>query len=257
MKKLLFVVWGGIFIFAAAAVTFKPTLTQTHQILKKCLLALFLIVCTTQTTTTLVAQSVSPSPNIIVILADDLGYGDVSYNHANPEFLTPNIDSLAINGVQFTNGYVTHPFCTPTRAALITGRYQQRFGIENLINEEDATNSMLGLPLTELTLAQLLKPAGYTCGLIGKWHLGTAPTLSPNQRGFDYFYGFLGGQNNYWNAKVLQNGTSVSTIKATPTTGYTLSAWTGSGTGSYTGSVNPSSITIGGPITEMAAFTHN
>jgi arylsulfatase A-like enzyme len=156
------------------------------------------------------AQQALNPPNIIVILADDLGYGDVSYNHSNPEFLTPNIDSLAINGVQFTNGYVTHPFCTPTRAALLTGRYQQRFGIENLINEQDETNSRLGLPLTELTLPQLLKPAGYVCGLIGKWHLGTAPALFPNQRGFDYSYGFLGGAFNYWNTKMLQNGTSVS-----------------------------------------------
>jgi arylsulfatase A-like enzyme len=77
--------------------------------MKKFLLLLFVAVCTLQATTTLVAQSLPPRPNIIVIIADDLGYGDVSYNHVNPEFLTPNIDSLAINGVQFTNGYVTHP----------------------------------------------------------------------------------------------------------------------------------------------------
>ena len=80
---------------------------------------------------TLQAQSVPPPPNIVVILADDLGYGDVSYNRVNPDFLTPNIDSLTINGIQFSNGYVTHPFCSPSRAALLTGRYQQRFGHEN------------------------------------------------------------------------------------------------------------------------------
>src|SRR6187551_1573658 len=99
--------------------------------LKKCFLALFLVVCVTQATTTLVAQSVPPCPNVIVILADDLGYGDVSYNRVNPDFLTPNIDSLAINGVKCTNGYVTHPFCSPSRAGLLTGRYQHRFGHEN------------------------------------------------------------------------------------------------------------------------------
>ena len=166
------------------------------------------------------AQSNPPRPNIVVILADDLGYGDVSYSSTNPDFLTPNIDSLARNGVQFTNGYVTHPFCTPSRAALLTGRYQQRFGVENLLNQVDDNNPRLGLPISELTLPQLLKPMGYVCGLIGKWHLGTAPTLLPNQRGFDYFFGFLGGQSNYWNATMLQNGTRVFT------TGYLTDIFT-------------------------------
>jgi len=91
---------------------------------------------------------------------------------------------------------------------LLTGRYQQRFGHENQPVDD---NSIQGLPLTELTLAQLLKPACYVCGIIGKWHLGSAPSLSPNQRGFDYFYGFPGPAVNYWNAGMLQNGTFVST----------------------------------------------
>src|SRR5438105_10758676 len=181
--------------------------------LKKFLLPLFVLVCALQATMTLQAQSVPP-PNIIIILADDLGYGDVSYNRVNPDFLTPNIDSLTINGVKCTNGYVTHPFCSPSRAALLTGRYQQRFGVENLwVNQPDNNNT--GLPISELTLPQLLKPAGYICGLIGKWHLGTAPSLLPNQRGFDYFYGFLGGLFPYYNSPsypypLLQNGTPVS-----------------------------------------------
>jgi arylsulfatase A-like enzyme len=149
-------------------------------------------------------------PNIIVVLADDLGYGDVSFNRVNPDFLTPNIDSLTINGIKCTNGYVTHPFCSPSRAALLTGRYQQRFGHENQ-PEDDNSNPRLGLPLTELTLPQLLKPAGYVCGMIGKWHLGTAPALLPNQRGFDYFFGFLGPATGYWNsAGLLQNGKGIS-----------------------------------------------
>jgi len=169
------------------------------------------VVCALQATVILQAQSVPP-PNIIVILADDMGYGDVSYNLTNPDFLTPNIDSLTVNGVQCTNGYVTHGFCSPSRAALLTGRYQQRFGHENQPNEEvvDFTNPRLGLPLTELTLPQLLKPAGYTCGMIGKWHLGAEPRMLPNQRGFDYFYGFSGGAAGYYGERMLQNGTFAS-----------------------------------------------
>src|SRR5438046_8262383 len=124
-------------------------------------------------------------PNIIIILADDLGYGDVSFN-GSPDWLTPNIDSLMTNGVRCSSGYVTHPFCSPSRAALLTGRYPQSFGHEHQPNEEvvDFTNPRLGLPLTELTLPQLLKPAGYVSGIIGKWHLGSEPSLLPNQRGF-------------------------------------------------------------------------
>jgi arylsulfatase A-like enzyme len=172
-------------------------------------LAFSLIACTFISFSA-VAQS--RQPNIVIILADDLGYGDVSYNRVNPDFLTPNIDSLTINGVQCTNGYVTHPFCSPSRAALLTGRYQQRFGYENQPNEEvlDNTNPRLGLPLTELTLSELLQPAGYACGIIGKWHLGIAPSLLPNQRGFDYFYGFLTGNADYYGERMLQNGTPAS-----------------------------------------------
>src|SRR5207253_10400259 len=109
-------------------------------------------------------------PNIIIILADDLGYGDVSFNGC-PDYLTPNIDSLTTNGVKCSNGYVTHPFCSPSRAALLTGRYQQRFGHENNPDIDDDANPRLGLPVQELTLSQILKPAGYACGWIAKWHL--------------------------------------------------------------------------------------
>src|SRR5207245_6174673 len=95
----------------------------------------------------------APPPNIIIILADDLRYGDVSFNGC-PDYLTPNIDSLTTNGVSCSSGYVTHPFCSPSRAALITGRYHQRFGHENRPDNG-------GLPLGELLLGQILKPAGY------------------------------------------------------------------------------------------------
>src|SRR4029077_11508143 len=136
-------------------------------------------------------------PNIVVILADDLGYGDVSFNGC-PDYQTPNIDSLATTGVWCSNGYVTHPFCSPSRAGLITGRYQQRFGHENNA-EDDTTNPGLGLPMQELLLPQILKPAGYVCGIVGKWHLGEAPNLRPTQRGFDEFFGFLSCCSNYFN----------------------------------------------------------
>ncbi|HTE87939.1 MAG TPA: sulfatase-like hydrolase/transferase, partial [Terriglobales bacterium] len=149
------------------------------------------------------AQSVQP--NIVIILADDLGYGDVAFNGC-PDYATPNIDSLTINGVGCSSGYVTHPFCSPSRAALITGRYQQRFGHENQ-PEIDASNPRLGLPLQELPLSQMLKAAGYVCGWIGKWHLGNAPNLSPTQRGFDEYFGFLQGASQYYNASLFRNDT--------------------------------------------------
>jgi arylsulfatase A-like enzyme len=153
------------------------------------------------------ALAQSPHPNIVVILADDLGYGDLSYNGC-PDYQTPNIDAFASNGILCTNGYVTHPFCSPSRAALLTGRYQQRFGHEENPDGDDA-NPRLGLPETEITLPQILKPAGYVCGIVGKWHLGVASNLHPLQRGFDEFFGFLGPDSNYYNANLLRNETPI------------------------------------------------
>ena len=162
-------------------------------------LALLLLLC--WVASSLRAQS-SNHPNIVVILADDLGYGDVSFNGC-PDYITPNIDAFAGNGVRCSNGYVTHPFCSPSRAALITGRYQQRFGHEN--QPDDG-----GLPLGELLLPQILKPAGYVCGAIGKWHLGARSGYRPVQRGFDEFYGFLGSQSEYFNAPLFRDDTRVT-----------------------------------------------
>jgi arylsulfatase A-like enzyme len=144
-------------------------------------------------------------PNIVVILADDLGYGDVGFNGC-PDIPTPNIDALAANGALCTNGYVTHPTCSPSRAAIMTGRYQQRFGheIQPTFDTLVPQNPRLGLPESELTLAQLLKPAGYVCAAIGKWHLGFAPNLFPTERGFDEFFGFLDAQQGYYNTYIWE-----------------------------------------------------
>lgn len=135
-------------------------------------------------------------PNILVIMADDLGYADLGYTGAK-DIYTPNIDKLANNGIQMQNGYVTHPVCGPSRAGLITGRYQARFGME--IN---VTNSFYdefsGLPLTEQTFGTRMQKVGYNTGIVGKWHLGGNQKYHPHNRGFDYFFGFLAGGHTYF-----------------------------------------------------------
>ena len=133
-------------------------------------------------------------PNIVVILSDDQGYADVSYNpHSPSEVSTPNIDKLAKSGVICTDGYASGYVCSPTRAGLMTGRYQQRFGIYT------AGQGGTGMPLDEIWMPMHLKPAGYTSGAFGKWHLGVSMDYHPNNRGFDYFYGFMGrGAHDYW-----------------------------------------------------------
>jgi arylsulfatase A-like enzyme len=135
-------------------------------------------------------------PNIVLILADDLGYAGLSVQ-GSKDVPTPNIDSIAANGVRFTDGYVTCPICAPTRAGLLTGRYQQRFGFETNPGPEAYADEEFGLPLGQPTLAERLKPLGYATGMFGKWHLGYKPELTPPRRGFDEFFGFLSGANNY------------------------------------------------------------
>jgi arylsulfatase A-like enzyme len=133
-------------------------------------------------------------PNILLIVADDLGYGDIGA-HGGKAVPTPNIDKLARSGVRFTNGYVSAPYCSPSRAGLLTGRYQTRFGHE--FNPHVGPEGKLGLPLDQRTLADLLRAAGYRTGLIGKWHLGFSKDHHPQSRGFDEFFGFLVGGHNY------------------------------------------------------------
>ncbi|MBI1197990.1 MAG: sulfatase-like hydrolase/transferase [Phenylobacterium sp.] len=132
-------------------------------------------------------------PNVIVILADDLGYGDTSA-YGSPIARTPNIDALAADGVRFTQGYVSHPVCSPSRAGLLTGRYQTRFGWEfNPVGRDRTT----GVSRNETFVAQIMKSAGYHTGMVGKWHLGEAAGYQPLDRGFDEFFGVLGGQTSY------------------------------------------------------------
>lgn len=134
-------------------------------------------------------------PNIIIILTDDQGYADVGFNGCK-DIPTPNIDRIAKSGVVFTNGYVSYAVCAPSRAGLITGRYQDRFGYSRnpLYRPFDAS---IGLPLTEQTLPELLKQNGYNTMGIGKWHLGVHEKFRPWNRGFNEFFGFLGGGHRY------------------------------------------------------------
>jgi len=143
-------------------------------------------------------------PNIVLIVSDDQGYADVScYDHPQ-EVSTPNIDRLARQGVRLTNAYASAYVCAPTRAGLLTGRYQQRFGFYT------GGDSRTGLPLSEVTLADLLKKQGYATAVIGKWHVGIQPEYRPLKRGFDEFYGFLGhGAHDYFNLRITDDYTSI------------------------------------------------
>jgi arylsulfatase A-like enzyme len=136
-------------------------------------------------------------PNIVILLADDYGYADAGFQGCQ-DIPTPHLDALARSGVRCTSGYVSGPYCSPTRAGLMTGRYQQRFGHEFNPGNGGARANDIGLPLTETTLADRLKSAGYATGLVGKWHLGEAPKFHPQQRGYDEFFGFLGGAHPYF-----------------------------------------------------------
>ncbi len=136
----------------------------------------------------------APRPNIIVIVADDLGYGDTSA-YGSKIIKTPNIDAMAAAGVRFTSGYVTHPVCAPSRAAILTGRYQQRFGWEFNPVGRDRRG---GVSLEQPFVGDALKKVGYHTGLIGKWHLGDAPGYRPLDRGFDEFFGITAGATSFY-----------------------------------------------------------
>ncbi|MCL7752629.1 sulfatase-like hydrolase/transferase [Polaribacter sp. Z022] len=141
---------------------------------------------------------ITPSkPNILVILCDDLGYSDVGFN-GSKDIPTPALDGLAKDGTIFTSAYVTHPFCGPSRAGLMTGVYPHRIGAQFNLPPNSGETIKKGISLKETFISKVLDKEGYNTGLIGKWHLGSNAEFHPNVRGFDDFYGFLGGGHNYF-----------------------------------------------------------
>ncbi|WP_282135520.1 sulfatase-like hydrolase/transferase [Seonamhaeicola maritimus] len=140
-------------------------------------------------------HSAKVKPNILMILCDDLGYADVGFN-GSKDITTPNLDVLASNGTICSDAYVAHPFCGPSRASLLTGRYAHKIGSQfNLPTEGDESK---GIDVKETFISKVLQQSGYYTGVMGKWHLGYQSEYHPNTRGFDDFYGFLGGGHNYF-----------------------------------------------------------
>ncbi len=146
--------------------------------------------------TQLATAASADRPNIIVFLADDMGYADTGFTGVK-DINTPNLDALAADGVVFTQGYANHSYSGPSRAALLSGRYQHRFGFETN-PAYDTANDLMGISPDEKLFPERLQEAGYKTAGFGKWHLGAAFPFNPNNRGFDYFYGFLGGAHDYF-----------------------------------------------------------
>jgi arylsulfatase A-like enzyme len=157
----------------------------------------FVITAATIAMVSLQAQPDAPRPNIVLIITDDVGYGDLG-SYGAPDIRTPNIDSLAKTGTRFTQFYANGSTCTPTRAGLISGRYQQRVTLERPLGGASTKDGALGLPATASSLPRLLKGSGYATALIGKWHLGYLPQFSPKAHGFDTFFGFKSGYVDYY-----------------------------------------------------------
>jgi arylsulfatase A-like enzyme len=141
--------------------------------------------------------SQTPKPNIIYIMADDLGYADLSC-YGRKDYKTPNLDKLAGQGVKFMNAYAASALCTPSRTAFMTGRYPARTPVGLMeplrIRHKD---SIVGLTPAYTSVASLLRESGYETYIVGKWHLGYGPQYNPNKNGFDYFFGFNSGGSDY------------------------------------------------------------
>lgn len=161
-------------------------------------------------------------PNIIVLLADDLGYGELGCQ-GNPQIPTPHIDSIANSGIRFTQGYVAGPNCSPSRAGFLTGKIPTRFGYE--FNPIGARNEdpKIGLPPSEITIAEMLHDVGYTTGLVGKWHQGGAAAYHPHRHGFDEFFGFT-HEGHYFVPPPYDGVTTMLRRKTLP--GNTQGRWT-------------------------------
>ncbi|MBL0157740.1 MAG: sulfatase-like hydrolase/transferase [Bryobacterales bacterium] len=167
-------------------------------------------------------QAAKRPPNVVLILADDLGWGDVAMNGC-PDIPTPHIDSIARQGVRFSEFYANAPECTPTRCALLTGRYQQRvgglecaIGVNNLGRYDEAEwlqkKGELGLPATQPTLARFLRQNGYDTACIGKWHLGYGSRFGPLTHGFERYFGILGGNADYFTHQEMGEGAGTSQL---------------------------------------------
>ena len=178
------------------------------MILKTCVV--ILVCCGTSVT----AFTEERQPNIIVLLADDLGYGELGCQ-GNPEIPTPHIDSIAATGIRLTQGYVTAPNCSPSRAGLLTGRIPTRFGYE--FNPIGAGNEApgAGIPAAEVTITELLHEVGYTTGLFGKWHQGATALYHPYRHGFDEFFGFM-HEGHYFVPPPYQGVTTMLRRKSLP-----------------------------------------
>ncbi len=170
-------------------------------------LRLFLLTVLISCTGICHTQTNPSQPNIILIMADDLGYGDLGVT-GSTEIRTPHIDQLARDGVMCTEGYVSAPVCSPSRAGILTGRNQVAFGFDNNIggNQPGFDPAFLGLPLTETTIAERLQEQNYLTGLIGKWHLGEMPAYHPGNRGFDQYWTYKKGSHDYFIADPSLSG---------------------------------------------------
>ncbi|MEQ6120932.1 sulfatase-like hydrolase/transferase [Reichenbachiella sp. MALMAid0571] len=161
------------------------------------LLALSILIFTANCTTKESGSSKEISnekPNIIIIMADDLGYGDLS-GFGNATINTPNLDRMAEEGIRFTDFHSNGAVCSPTRAALVTGKYQQRVGVEGVVTAK--SHREVGLALEEITFADAMKAEGYVTGMVGKWHLGYPERYNPVHQGFDEFVGYVSGNVDY------------------------------------------------------------
>jgi arylsulfatase A-like enzyme len=200
---------------------------SVHATVRRGLFVFLALVLVGDATDATLSAAQQARPNIVLIVGDDMGYGDIGV-HGCADIPTPNIDALAAAGVRCTSGYVSGPYCSPTRAGLLTGRYQTRFGHEfnpgnndrqraraqaaesqqdapaaqrpnaQTRREGGSRRTPFGLPLSETTIADRLKAAGYATGLVGKWHLGGGNRFRPQRRGFDEFFGFHGGAHPYF-----------------------------------------------------------
>lgn len=148
-------------------------------------------------------ESNTKQPNIVLLFADDAGYADFGF-HGSNIMKTPHLDKLAKEGITFNQAYVSDPTCGPSRAGLMTGKYQQRFGFEEnnvpgyMSKNSGADGNDMGIPLDEVTMGDYLKKQGYATAYYGKWHVGGADRFHPLKRGFDEFYGFRGGARSYF-----------------------------------------------------------